>query len=151
MLVHVLVLLALLDYWKVLNCMPIEKELTQLLLFQIRGWKDSMMFCCCFQFYIHTHAHIYKTEFGQLKYIYQLYLIFIINLVFLYQDIILFLLFGHTLHHAVSYFPVQRSNLCPLYWEHIVGTTGLPGESQDILLDISIFIVFIVIRLPKYK
>ena len=46
----------------------------------------------------------------------------------------LIFIFGHAMHHNTSYFPDQGSNLCPLYWEHGVLTTGLPGKSLNVYI-----------------
>ena len=43
-------------------------------------------------------------------------------------------IFGHAIHHNTSYFPDQGSNLCPLYWERGVLTTGLPWKSLNVYL-----------------
>ena len=50
-----------------------------------------------------------------------------------------YLVFGHAVWRAGSYFPHQRLNLCPLHQEHRVLATGPPGKSQRIHFVMSLF------------
>ena len=42
--------------------------------------------------------------------------------------------FGCTVRLVGSWFPDQGSNPCPPQWKHRVLTTGLPGNSQGIII-----------------
>ena len=62
----------------------------------------------------------------------------------------LLIFLGCTAWYARSYFPNQGSNLCPLFWELGVLTTGLPGKSLlPLLFNIVLEVLATAIREEK--
>ena len=59
-----------------------------------------------------------------------LFLLIFFNPCFFFLLFLKFLLLGHIMQHAGSWFPEQGSRPHPLHWNHGVLTTGLPGKVQ---------------------
>lgn len=59
MLLPLVHLLALLGYWEVLDCMPIEKELKYQLFFSGLGLEREYDILLSLNLYIHTQVHAY--------------------------------------------------------------------------------------------
>ena len=64
-------------------------------------------------------------------------------------------MFVCTMGHVVSQSPDQGSNLCPLFWQHGLLTTGPPGKFQSFhfkpFLSLAIFGCYLTVRIYILK